>query len=451
MTMRGEAQANQDEERLVLGIDIGTTRLKVAAYDADLQPVHDRVCEIGALPGSGKGQLDPVNLWHALRSQLTDLLQFVEAPRVKAIGIAGMAESGCLIDAEAIPLTPLLLWHDRRGIRQATALRRKAEEEFATRTGLKTTSVRSIAKWMWMIDHGASRRARWCGVPEWIALCLTGNWLTDATLAVRSGVFDVLKGEYSPELLDIAGARPGLFPPVQPTPARAGTLLPAVANELGLADTVQVVIAGHDDIAAAYGAGGKPGDLVDSAGTAEGLIRIVDAPPLPLRTVGSRMAMTRFYEPGTWALLAGAGSTGALMQLTADMLQSDPAKLDAMATAPDQYGAGIIDVRLSKNVLPTIKISEGAAAPEVWSAVLDLVCDRVQGAALRLEGLAGRASRLVLIGGAARSQELVRRKAARLGLPAVALAGVEATTRGAAALAALAFDPELGGSTRQAP
>ena len=40
-------------------------------------------------------------------------------------------------------------------------------------------------------------------------------------------------------------------------------------------------------------------------------IRIVDMPPAPEETVKARMAMTRFYQPGEWALIAGAGSTGA--------------------------------------------------------------------------------------------------------------------------------------------
>ena len=43
---------------------------------------------------------------------------------------------------------------------------------------------------------------------------------------------------------------------------RAGTL-PSAARALGLPETMQVVIAGHDDIVAAYGAGAQAGDLID--------------------------------------------------------------------------------------------------------------------------------------------------------------------------------------------
>jgi sugar (pentulose or hexulose) kinase len=445
--MTRDAPASIDEKRLWLGIDVGTSRLKAGVYDARLKLVHESSLDTRSLAGARQGQLNAASLWRALQRQLVDLLKATRAERIAAVGITGMAESGCLIDADAHPVTPMLLWHDRRGIRQAAALRRKADAEFASVTGLKTTSVRSIAKWMWMTDHGAPREARWCGAPEWIALCLTGNWLTDATLAVRSGVFCVLEGEYSERLLKLAGAHSSLFPPVRSAPANAGRILASVARALGLPPTLQVVIAGHDDIVAAYGAGAKPGDLIDSGGTAEGLLRIMERAPRPAQTVGARMAMARFFTPGTWALLAGAGSTGALMQLAAEMLESDPAALDQIAAGPGKYPDGTIDVRLSKNALPSIKIMKGAPPAEVWSAVLDLVCDSVNDAAVRLESIAGPAARLVLIGGAARSRELVRRKSERLALPALALAEIDATTRGAAALASLAGDQADGHPT----
>jgi len=424
-------------ESLVLAVDIGTSYLKVAAYDDALNVVHSSRVPTHDVVPSAPGELDAGLLWHAMRAQIAEVGSHLDLQRVDAIGIAGMAESGCLIDAKDRPITPMLLWHDRRGIRQAAALRRQAGAQFARITGLRTTNVRSISKWKWMQEHGAPREARWCGAPEWIALCLSGRWGTDATLAVRTGAFDVLRGEFSAELLDLVDAPLGLFPPALGSPAPLGPVLPEMARELGLPPTAQVVIAGHDDIAAAYGAGGARGDLIDSGGTAEGLIRIIDSPPHPSDTVKARMAMTQYYLPGTWALIAGAGSTGALMDQAAQMLGRSPAELDASAAPPGGHASRTIQVKLSKETLPAVEIAPEATAAEAWSAVLDLVCDRVADTGRRLQSLAGPPSRLVLIGGAARSRELVRRKSGRLGLPAVVMAEIDATTRGAAALARL--------------
>lgn len=425
---------------LLLALDLGTTLLKLTVYDAALEAVYSSDFATPTLAGSRRGEIPPNDLWIAARAQIANARSRLDVQRIVAIGIAGMAESGFLVGSDNQPLTPMLLWHDRRGIRQAAALRRRAGPEFARLTGLRMTSVRSIAKWRWMIESGAPSSARWCGAPEWLALCLTGRRITDPTLAVRTGVFDVLQGAYAPQLLGLAGAPLDLFPPVSASPARAGPILPQVAHDLGLQPSVQVVIAGHDDVVAAYGAGGKVGDLIDSGGTAEGLVRITDSPPIPAETVRGRMAMTRYFDPGTWALIAGAGSTGALMHQVSQMLGGTPAMLDQQAAPPRQYHEGAIRVRLSKEGLPAVKLNADASSAEVWSAVLDLVSERARRTATRLERLAGRPSRLILIGGAARSLELTRRKSDLLGLASVVLPGVDATTRGAAALAARSID-----------
>lgn len=426
------------EERLLLAVDLGTSHIKSAVYDAELNAVQASRIQTQDVSGHPEGELDAEKLWLALRTQIAFLTARVDPKRVAAIGIAGMAESGCLIDTDNKPVTPMLLWHDRRGIRQAAALRKQAGSTFARITGMRTTSVRSICKWKWMVDHGAPRDARWCGAPEWIALRLTGRWQTDPTLAVRTGAYDVLQGRYSSELLDLAGAPTALFPPAQASPAHAGTILPTVARELGLPGSTQVVIAGHDDIVSAYGAGALPGDLIDSGGTAEGLARIVETPPVPADVVKSRMAMTRYYRSGTWALIAGAGSTGALMKRVSEMLGQEAAVLDELASPAREYVAGVIDVRMSKEGFPAVTINPGAPAAEVWSAILDLVCERVARAASRLERLAGGPARLILVGGAAGSRELTARKSQRLRLPAVSRPEIDACTRGAAALAGLA-------------
>jgi sugar (pentulose or hexulose) kinase len=433
-----KSRGRSKNEPLLLGIDLGTSYIKIALYDLALIKCDQLVTPTPVSGGGSRGQIDPNDLWRAMRSQISKIGKRVDLQRIVAIGITGMAESGCLIGAADEPLTPMLLWYDRRGTQQAATWRKQAGDSFARISGLPVTNVRSLAKWRWQVDSGAPREARWCGGPEWIALCLTGRWLTDSTLAVRTGAFDVLKDVYSRELLDIAGAPTGLFPPAGGSPALAGAVRSHVSYDLGLSPSVQVVVAGHDDIVAAYGAGARLGDLVDSGGTAEALVQITDSPPLPVRTFKAQLAMTRYYIPHSWALIAGAGATGALMQQVAQMLGAEPDRLDRDAAPSGAYAADIIKVRVSERGLPAVKLKPRAEPSEVWSAVLDLVSKRMARTASTLEHLAGRPGRALLIGGAARSRELASRKSRRLNLPVIQLPDIDATTRGAAHLAALA-------------
>jgi xylulokinase len=429
-------RAHADVGPLLLGVDVGTTRIKLGVYDASLA---ERGTLTAPTPIKEHGSLveaDPGELWDAVRLELAEISRRFEPAAIAAIGITGMAEAGFLMDPADRPVTPMLLWHDRRGTRQAAAWKKAHGDLFARVTGLRLTNVRSLAKWRWMADAGAPAETRWCGAPEWIALRLAGQWLTDPTLAVRTGAFDVLRNEYSSELLKIAAAPPGLFPPVGGLPAVAGSIQPEMALELGWPESVQVVIAGHDHVVAAYGAGGEVEDLIDSAGTAEALIRIVSQAPIPAESVKGRMAMSRYFVPGSWALIAGAGATGALMRLVADKLGLTPDELDTLAEAQPEYRDSALRVRLSERGLPDIQIAKDATSAEVWSAVLDLVCQRAEETARRLERLAGRPSMAILIGGAAGSRVLSARKAQKLDVPVQRLPSVDATTRGAAALAA---------------
>ena len=83
-------------------------------------------------------------------------------------------------------------------------------------------------------------------------------------------LYNVEKHCWSDELLDLCGIAPDLLPEVLPTRSIAGTILPDLAETLGLPRTVQIVIGSHDQIVNALGAGVcRPGDAVDTSGTCE--------------------------------------------------------------------------------------------------------------------------------------------------------------------------------------
>jgi sugar (pentulose or hexulose) kinase len=240
---------------LVIGIDIGTTNLKAGLYDRNLDLVRSLKIAVTDMAGADAGAWNAYLVWQHAQKMLTAILQEDERQRLVAIGITGMAESGCLLDKHNQPTTPILLWHDRRGMRQAAAWRPLMADRLRSISGMRMTSVRSLAKWRWLVDHGASVTDRWCGAPEWLALCMTGTWLTDRTLAARTGAYNVIEGDYCEEILALAGAPSSLFPPAHLAPAVGGEMRSDVAVNLRLPKGVLVAIAGHDDIVAAYGAG----------------------------------------------------------------------------------------------------------------------------------------------------------------------------------------------------
>src|SRR5204862_7500745 len=103
-----------------------------------------------------------------------------------------------------------------------------------------------------------------------------GGGGAELSLAARTGLLDLAARAPFADALEWAGFGAGLLPErvVAGTPAgTAGDALPDASGAV-------LTVAGHDHLTAGVGVGVvAPGDVLDSCGTAEALVRVV-APPL---------------------------------------------------------------------------------------------------------------------------------------------------------------------------
>ncbi|MFF1252839.1 rhamnulokinase family protein [Pseudarthrobacter sp. NPDC058329] len=91
-------------------------------------------------------------------------------------------------------------------------------------------------------------------IPDLIAFLLTGQRRTEATNASTTGLFDAVAGEWATEFLTALGLRKDLFPPLIQPGETVGTLLPAIAAQVGLPQDTRVVAVGSHDTASAVAA-----------------------------------------------------------------------------------------------------------------------------------------------------------------------------------------------------
>jgi sugar (pentulose or hexulose) kinase len=263
---------------LLLGIDVGTTWCKAVALSAD-----------GEQRGFGRartpwqrvptgGEVDSCQLAEAAFSAARQAIDEAEG-KVVGIGVTSMAEAGALLDASGRPVAPTIAWYDTRGKELAAQLARDLPA-FSSHTGLPATSTCTLAKHRWLREHEAFARApsRWLNVAEWVVKQLGGDEVAELSLASRTGYLDIHERDWWPPAAEWAGAANGFLPAavIAGTPAgRCGPMLHERATGAVL------TVAGHDHLCAAVGAGAvRPGDLLDSCGTAEALVRAIE-PPLP--------------------------------------------------------------------------------------------------------------------------------------------------------------------------
>lgn len=261
-----------------LGVDLGTGGPKVALVAADGQLLGHEAesVELSLLPGGGAEQ-DPDEWWAAISTATRRLVDRGLAPVEEIEAICISAQWGGLVpvDAAGKHLRNALIWMDSRGAPYSQALTggrlavpgsgydaRKLREWLVKTGGVPTrTGKDPVGQTQWLKHHEPEvyeATAHLLDVPEYLTMRLTGRavagfdtatlrWCTDnrnpsalrwdESLARRCG-FDLDK---LPEL-------------VQPASV-VGTLLPAVAAELGLPTSVRVVTGTSDSIAAAVGAG----------------------------------------------------------------------------------------------------------------------------------------------------------------------------------------------------
>ena len=213
---------------ILVGLDLGTTTSKAIARDA-------RGRQVALVEGSTPWTTVPsgtetsaASLLALAISLLTDVVHLAEERigpvHVLGVGVAGLAESGVLLDAAGEPCAPVIAWFDKRGgseLEQAAARAPFLAEQFSRRTGLPWDCQATLAKLLWLQSAGVTltRAHRWSSVPEWVVHRLGGHLVREPSLASRTGLIDQATGSVWTEGLDAAGIPASLLPP----PARSGT------------------------------------------------------------------------------------------------------------------------------------------------------------------------------------------------------------------------------------
>lgn len=332
-------------DRLVVGIDLGTTNTKVALVAIGPERVRLRAVATAHTP-------EPGSLEDTLRALLRRVLD--GSPTPEAVGVASMAETGVPLDASGQPLGGWLRWDGHRAVDQAQLLsQRLGWTELVAATGVRPSAKVPLASWAWLRTHRPdawSAMVSWSGAADLACLLLTGRLATDHTLAGRSMAYrlpaasGVLPPAFDADLCAEVGLRVDQLPAVVPPTEVAGHVGTAFAD-CGLRVGTPVVVAGHDHAVGAFAAGVRePGEVADSIGTAEAIIAVTQAPVDPVRVARAGMSTVVTVAGDRAAILAGSSSAGAVIGWWLEHQSGGlgPAELFAQVDALDDTPSEII-------------------------------------------------------------------------------------------------------------
>ena len=418
-------------EPLLLGIDIGTSRVKAVLVDARGRESGLSTATTPFTTSNGRVEMTVDDL----RRRLAEVLAGVgdARGRVAAVGLAGMAESGAPLDRSGRALASVIAWHDERGKEAVDLLERRFGPDLARRIGQPVRTVLTAAKLGWLVaDRAGEVVAGWLGVPELGLQALTAEEATEFSLAARTGCYDVATREWIPEVGDALGFSTGVFPPILPAGAVMGQVSGAGAGWSGLPAGIPVTVAGHDHLVGMAGAGVRRRSFANSVGTAETLVARTTTLPDMSAALDRRAAVTVHPGGEEWALLVSAARAGIVLDTAARALGRSPEELDRLAegAAPADVG----DAVEAREAMALPKAPPG----EIWAGLLDALATRTAEALGRLGQLLGDPNEVVVFGGGSVSGPWLRAKAARLGVPVLRSTVASAVARGAAIHAGVA-------------
>jgi sugar (pentulose or hexulose) kinase len=428
---------------LLLGIDVGTSVCKAAVVDArGAERSHGQAPTPWKRVPTG-AEIDPEALFQAALSAARAALATAPIGEVRGIGVTSMAEAGVLLDAGGRPLAPTIVWHDTRGEDEAKLIAADfGVDEFAERTGLPASALCSLAKLRWLVDHVPATRqgVRWLNVSEWVVRRLGGRDVSELSLASRTGLLDLERKEPFTDAFAWAGLREDLLAELVLAGTQAGAVDPAVLPQ---AAGAVLTVSGHDHLCAGVGAGVvDPGDVLDSCGTAEALVRVA-APPLDgdqvRRSVAGGVTVGWHVAADRQALLGAVWTGLALREVLDELGVSDGERRALDAAAMAVPGDDVPDVQLDLYSFdrPSPRLPSGMPDALIWRGTIEAAAAGAESVLSHIEEVAGPRGKVVSTGGWSRDKAVMAAKRARLGAVETS-AVVEAGARGAALLGGVA-------------
>lgn len=448
----------------LLGLDVGTTGCKAVAFNLKGQLLAQAYREYPLLhPQPGWAELDIHLLWQSITEVIKSVNDQIKTDPVQALSVSCQGEAVTAVDSGGNPLCNFIVTFDHRTVEQADWWQGSCgPEKIFSLTGMPLHAMYSINKIMWFKAHQPdlyAQAVKFLCVEDYINYRLTGNAVSDWSLAARTMAFDVSKKCWSTEILKTADVSEELLPETKASGNAIGQIDAKLSDELGFGRDVIVATGGHDQPCGALGAGViEPGVAMNATGTSDVACPVLAEVNLSKEMLAGNYCCYPHVANDCYVSIAFNLTGGLLLrwyrdtffqQETADavknnrdiyesIIESASDKIKCLFFLPHFVGAGTpyLDSD-SRGALVGLTID--TSREELSKAVLDstnyemlLNIETMDHAGLKVHELRA-------IGGGAKSRRWLQMKADVFGLPVASMAVSEAAALGAAMLAGLSI------------
>lgn len=338
---------------LLLGIDLGTSSIKVAVVDAAAQ----RTLATAQYPDTeaailvrqpGWAEQSPETWWEYVQQAIrkVNASGAYDPQDIAAIGIAYQMHGLVTVDKDRRVLRDSIIWCDSRAVPYGDKAFETIGEEKALSHLLNSPGNFTAAKLAWVKENEPEVYAKIDKVllpGDFIALRLTGAATTSIS-ALSEGIFwDFASNTLSGDVFGAFGFDESVIPEIRPLFSVHGEVTASVAAELGLKKGVTVTYKAGDQPNNALSLNVlKPGEVAATAGTSGVIYGVSDALTYdPGSRVNSFAHVNYSPEARRVGVLLCINGTGILNRWIRDLTRGDYAGLNTAAAALAPGSAGL--------------------------------------------------------------------------------------------------------------
>ena len=447
-------------KKYILSLDAGTTSSRAILFDRKGKQIAMAQQEFTQIfPKKGWVEHDPQEIWDTQRNAVTAVLKKagVSAEEIDSIGITNQRETTLIWErASGKPVFNAIVWQDRRTAGTCEELIDQGKAAiFTEKTGLVVDAYFSATKIKWILDNDPELRQRATAgelafgtVDSWLIWQLTGgvNHVTDATNASRTMIYNIHKGAWDDELLEILDIPKALLPRVVNSSEVVGTTNPALFGSAitiaGIAGDQQAALFGQLCV--------QPGDVKNTYGT--GCFCIMNTGKKAVASKNKMLTTIAWQIDGsvTYAIEGSIFTAGALVQWLRDqlhMIDAADAIEDLAASVSDNGGitfvpalAGLGAPYWDPHATGSIMgITRGTEKGHIARAALEAIALRSRDIIIEMQKDAGVDFKTLKVdGGASNNDLLMQIQANLIDAHVIRPKVTETTAMGAAFLAGLA-------------
>ena len=270
----------------VIGVDIGTTSVKVISFDpqGNILAEESADYELNS-PEPGRAEQDPDGILEAVLEALSEVVHATNenGDEVSGVSFSAAMHSLLALDANGDPITPSLIYADNRASEQAARIRDGLNGAgLHQRTGTPVHPMSPLTKILWFKEEDPDTfeaAEKWISVKEYVFFRLFGEFVVDHSIASATGLFNLEDLDWDADALEVLEiSRDSLCEPVPTTHVVKGMAV-EYAERLGLDPDTPFVVGANDGVLANLGLGAtEPGIVACSIGTSGAVRSVVERP-----------------------------------------------------------------------------------------------------------------------------------------------------------------------------